>query len=93
MIGGPASESSPNARLEAKAVMHSATSGQSLSQSGTAGGLSGHGMPSAICIGMGAAIDGSVMKGANDPSRSPRTAKNASSRPMGGSRIIMESLP
>lgn len=92
-MGGPASESSTDATPEGKAVMHRATSEQSLSHSGTAGRLSGHGMPSAICIGMGAAIDGPVMNGANDPSRSPRTAKNASSRPMGGSRIIMESLP
>lgn len=83
-----------DATLEAKAVTHSLTSGQSLLQSGMAGGASGqHGMPSAISMGIGAAIAGPAKDHASGPSRSPRTARNASSRPMGGSRIIMESLP
>lgn len=88
-----ANESSTDATVEVNTGMHSATSGQSLSQSGSDGGPSGHGMPSAISITTGTAIAVPAIKDANGPSRSPRTAKNANSRPMGGSKIIMESLP
>ena len=92
MTEGLSSDSSAEAIAEVNAVRHNATSGQSLPQSGSAGGLSGHGMPSAISIGAGAAVAGTVTDDPSGPSRSPRTARNASNRPMDGSEVIMESL-
>lgn len=92
MIEGLASESSTSAKLETNAVMHNATSGQSLPQSGSAEEFSGHGMPSAIFIGNGAAIAVTETAEASGPSRSPRTARNASSLPIRGKNVIILSV-